>query len=1029
MKDPFHTTKKLTKRIAELKAYRFQKVQDLTMWSAKEDKSKTEKHPPEEWDFTLSVSDFWQGRDRYIWAHHELTVPEEEDLWLLIDFGRTGGGYNSGFESLLLIDGEPYQGVDSNHTEIFLADHYRGKTIRLDLKLWSGLEGGGAEVIQRHEFRQAYLAKRHLAADDCFFLADMMAKTIDGLPENEPIRYKLLNLLDDAFRLIQWQVPGSISFYHSVEEADHYLNQELQKIPKLSEITVTAIGHTHIDVAWLWRLKHTGEKAVRSFSTVLRLMEQYPEYIFLQTQPQLYKYVKESYPALYEKIKKRIKEGRWEVDGAMWLEADCNIPSGESLVRQILHGKKFVKEEFDKEMHFLWLPDVFGYSWALPQILKKSGIETFMTTKISWNQYNRMPHDTFYWRGIDGTDILTHFITTPVDGKTDEWAEEWFYTYNGTLSPETVQGIYDGYQDKRLNQEFLLSYGHGDGGGGVTREMLENRRRLDQIPGLPQVKTGKAKAFFERLHQTVEQNKPLVSRWDGELYLEYHRGTYTSQAFVKKMNRKAEIALRELEILYTCLAASKEDEYPKDSLFETWETVLRNQFHDIIPGSSIKEVYQDHRAEFAVVTQTIQQLFEKLNGPASQKYTVINTAGWSRNELVELPLLQEGRFIDSQGKELPAYFDGEKQSVLVANVPPLSQVMIEFQPIAENKDIKPLAVFTEGALETDRLRILWETSGNLISIFDKKLGREMLEGKGNVFQLFEDKPLNYDAWDIDSFYQEKATVLQANQIRLRSNNALYASVVFEYTFGNSQIDQEMRVYAHTQRIDFLTNVSWHERQQLLKVNFDAAIRSTEAVFDIQYGNVKRATHANTSWQLAQFETVGHQWADLSEKYSGVSLLNDCKYGYAVKENQLSLTLLKGAIYPDPLADDGDHKFTYSFYAHEHDAIDGGTMEEAWSLNSPLTVINGEHSWLLPLQIDCETSVTIDAIKQAETGKGWILRLHDHTGGTRKVTLQLPSSFWQETDLMEIPLNNEQWKDKVSFTLSPFEIKTFHFYLD
>ncbi len=304
----------------------------------------------------------------------------------------------------------------------------------------------------------------------------------------------------------------------------------------------------------------------------------------------------------------------------------------------------------------------------------------------------------------------------------------------------------------------------------------------------------------------------------------------------------------------------------------------------------------------------------------------------------------------------------------------------------------------------------------------------MLEGKGNVFQLFEDKPLNYDAWDIDSFYQEKATVLQADQIRLHSNNALYASVVFEYTFGNSQIHQEMRVYAHTQRIDFLTNVSWHERQQLLKVNFDAAIRSTEAVFDIQYGNVKRATHANTSWQLAQFETVGHQWADLSEKYCGISLLNDCKYGYAVKENQLSLTLLKGAIYPDPLADDGDHEFTYSFYAHEHDAIDGGTMEEAWSLNSPLTIINGEHSWLLPLQIDCETSVIIDTIKQAETGKGWILRLHDHTGGTREVTLQLPHSFWQETDLMEIPLNNEQWKDKVSFTLSPFEIKTFHFEL-
>ncbi|MGL5507960.1 MAG: alpha-mannosidase, partial [Paraclostridium sp.] len=417
-------------------------------------------------------------------------------------------------------------------------------------------------------------------------------------------------------------------------------------------MNVTCIGHTHIDVAWLWRLKHTREKCARSFSTVLRLMERYPEYIFLQTQPQLYEYVKNDYPEIYEAIKQKVKDGNWEVDGGMWLEADCNIPSGESLVRQILVGSRFIKEEFNKDVEYLWLPDVFGYSWALPQILKKSGIDMFMTTKISWNQYNRMPHDTFKWRGIDGSEILTHFITTP-----EPWSQpgSWFYTYNGRLTPKTVKGVYDAYTDKGITNDLLVSYGFGDGGGGVNREMLEYRKRLDKMPGLPNVKTGKAGEYFKCLKEKVANTKDYVHTWDGELYLEYHRGTYTSQAYTKMMNRKLELLYRETEWLSTvaCLTNNDWSTYANNEITKGWKTILRNQFHDIIPGSSITEVYEDAKIEYQEAEDLALNIKEDIKNSIVKEeentYTVVNNANWDRTETIEVESNIEGNFYDEEG--------------------------------------------------------------------------------------------------------------------------------------------------------------------------------------------------------------------------------------------------------------------------------------------------------------------------------------------------------------------------------------------
>ena len=527
----FLTERKLDRRITEIREYSYREVTALEEFAAREDRQGVvNPEVPTEfegWD-TIHTGDRWSGRDRYLWLHKEITIPES---WKgkravgIFDFGNTGAGNNSGFEAMCYINEKPYQGVDVNHKEVSFPEELYGKTFRLTFRLWSGLEGGGVPREQEHRINRADLAYLDEKVDDFYYMGMLVLDTVQNLSDTDPVKFELRNALDEACLLIDWAYPGSGEFYESVHQADDLLNEKIDGMKKDSLVKVKCVGHTHIDMAWLWRLKHTHEKASRSFSTVLRMMEMFPEYIFLQTQPQLYEYIKVDFPEIYEEIKKRVKEGRWEVDGGMWVEADCNLTSGESLTRQILIGSKFIKDEFGKDVEYLWLPDVFGYSWALPQILKKSGIDMFMTTKISWNQYNRMPHDTFKWKGIDGSEVLTHFITTP-----EPWNEpgSWFYTYNGLLTAKTVKGVWDAYSEKEMNQELLIAYGYGDGGGGVNRDLLERRRRIDKIPGLPSLETSTAGEFFRDLKETVKNTDRYVHTWDGELYLEYHRGTYLS---------------------------------------------------------------------------------------------------------------------------------------------------------------------------------------------------------------------------------------------------------------------------------------------------------------------------------------------------------------------------------------------------------------------------------------------------------------------------------------------------------------------
>ncbi len=1036
----FHTDRKLDRRIQEIEAYRYRDITHIAEFAVCEDEQGivNPKVPDDTKDWEkMKTGDDWKGRDRYLWMQQTICIPKE---WKgkravgIFDFGNTGAGNNSGFEAMCYLNGKPYQGVDVNHKEVFFPEELYGTQIQLAFRLWSGLEGGGKPRVQEHRIKRADLAWLDEKTDDLYYFGSMVLDTIAQMEDGEPLKYELRCALDGACHCIDWSYPGNSVFYETVHQADDLLNEKISGMEKHSPVSVHCVGHTHIDMAWLWRLKHTHEKASRSFSTALRMMEMFPEYIFLQTQPQIYQYIKEDFPEIYEEIKRRVAQGRWEVDGGMWVEADCNLTSGESLTRQLLIGSRFIKEEFGKDVEYLWLPDVFGYSWALPQILKKSGIDMFMTTKISWNQYNRMPHDTFRWKGMDGSEVLTHFITTP-----EPWSEpgSWFYTYNGLLTAKTVKGVWESYKDKEINKDLLISFGYGDGGGGVNRDLLEKRRRLDKLPGLPNVKNATAGAYFRKLKQTVKETTQYVHTWDGELYLEYHRGTYTSQAYNKRMNRKMELFYRKAEWL-TAMQAVKENCLSlakQEDLTRGWKMILTNQFHDIIPGSSIHEVYEDSRRDYEAIREIggggVSDYRQRALSKEADRYVVYNDSVWGQDVLavIQRSGKEPGIFTDEAGNALLSQQAEDKYFVQVKGLPPMGYQTLRFCP---GKELEESSAFTVDAkhIETPFYSICLNDYGQITRLYDKQMEREVLAHgeRGNVLQVFEDKPLDNDAWDIDIFYQQKMReITDLTAFEVIQCDALCLTVHMEWNYMQTVISQDMTLYSGERRIDFKTEVDFHERQQLIKAAFTVDIRSTYATYDIQYGNVRRPNHWNTSWDQARFESVGHRFADLSERNFGVALLNDCKYGYDIKDNVMRISLLRSGLQPDHLQDLGRHTFTYSLLPHEGDFVKGQVVEAAHRLNNPPDVFEGaplEASYSF-FTVD-NSQVEVDAVKKSEDGRYLVVRFHDFAGARQKVALQPNFSYeaWAESDLMERPLAEfTAAGEAVQMELHPYEIKT------
>ena len=1004
----------------------------------------------EDWKTFDSRLMHWYGPDRHYWFRTVFTVPEEYDgkgLWLRIRTQIEEWDDAKNPQFLVFLNGEVVQGTDMNHREVLLSEAATaGETVTVDLQAYSG--------TLHPEFRlMADVEEVSEPVKDLYYDIQVPLWAMDRMDQEGKTAIDILTVLNDTISLLDLRDVFSDDFYRSVEAARAYIAKALyEDLAGDDTVIATCIGHTHIDVAWWWTVAQSREKAARSFATVLELMDEYPEYRFMSSQPVLYTFVKERYPELYEEIKRRAAEGRWEPEGGMWLEADCNLTSGESLVRQFLYGKRFFQEEFGVDSRVLWLPDVFGYSGALPQIMKKCGIDYFMTTKLSWNQFNKVPDDTLLWEGIDGTKVLTHLISTLGVGQS---VDRFFTTYNGILHPDAIMGGWQRYQNKEMNHDILVAFGYGDGGGGPTREMLETGRRMEKgIRGIPKVRQESSLTYFTELSERVKDSRRLHT-WTGEFYFEYHRGTYTSMARNKRSNRKSELLLMDLELL-AVLAEKRGAAYPAEDLERLWKMVLLNQFHDILPGSSIKEVYEVTKREYEQVAEEggrlLKQRKEAVAG-AGDGVTVFNTLGFTRRSLTVLP---DGvTSLTDKGEALPSQEIGSLRYSLTGEIPSKGYSVygavreadggtadeaaggVVENSAAESGGDTPFSVLKTAdgfVITTPFAKLDMAADGSFTSLLDLSENRQVWKSgeAGNRLRIYEDKPIYYDNWDIDVFYTEKYWDLdEPASIVVTSVGPLCLQITVSRSFMHSRMTQDIRFYAHSPRIDFNTWVDWKEHQYLLKAGFPVDVHTDEAAFDIQFGNVVRKTHTNTSWDRARFESCGHKWMDVSESGYGVSLLNDCKYGHSVREGCIELTLIKSGIEPNPDTDNEEHVFTYSLYPHQGTWREADTQKEAADLNQPLSAVNGgipgESYGFAGVKGD---SVVLETVKRSEDGDGIILRLYESRNKrvNAKVSLSCAPVTVTECNLLEEPVDEAGGlmidQDGFSFVIKPYEIKTY-----
>ena len=1031
--------------------------------------------------------EIWGGDREYYWFETILTIPEEFDGKCVVYEVKTGaeGGWDATNPQFsIFVDGKRIQGLDVNHREIVLTEKAEaGRSYRVILSAYTG-DGNF------HLFLDTAMKVLDRATEKyCYDLA-VPYDTARLLDPEDGDYIRIIQALNDSLNLLDMREEGSEAYYASLERAQAYITEEFydKYCGKDDAPLVCCVGHTHIDCAWLWTLSVTRDKAVRSFSTVLELMRRYPEYIFMSSQPQLYEYVKENAPDVYEGIKQRVKEGRWEVEGGMWVEADCNLASGEALSRQFLYGKRFFRKEFGKDNQILWLPDVFGYSAALPQIMKLSGIRYFMTTKISWNETNKMPYDTFLWEGIDGTRTLTHFIPTrdyhkaAVENGTET---EHFTTYNGYLNPSQMKGAWARYSNKDLNREVLCSYGFGDGGGGPTSEQLENQRRMSRgIPGLPVTRPSTALDFFKKLEADTKDSKYLPA-WVGELYLEYHRGTYTTMARNKRFNRKAELAYQNEETYAVLDSLLTGADSPDRELHEAWIVILRNQFHDILPGSAIKEVYEDSKAEYEKIfalNQTLQN--RSLGDIASQvkaadgDVVIFNPNSVSKAGLVTFRMPDNGMAGDAEGTvfrleaqdgrlfAVQKTEDGwlsyvnhvpqkgyEVFKVIRADRKARNQAEYHSDPADSHTDEqagkgvgfsgkhasrqpeeKSCLYVSSTRMENDFFRIEFNDKGQFAHLYDKRAKREILkDGKpGNVIVSYEDRPHNYDAWDINNYYTEKSwEVDQLESLRVVETGPVRATVRIERKYLESTIVQYISIYRDLDRIDIRNEIDWKQHLIMLKDHFPVDVHASTATFDIQYGNVTRSTTDNTSWDWSKFEVCHHKWLDVGEDGYGVSFLNDCKFGVSVRGTDVGLTMLKSPLYPNPDADKEHHTFTYSIFPHQGDWREAGTVAQAYELNNPMKAVTREAgSGSLPdtfslFSVDQE-NVVIEAVKKAEDSDAVIVRMYECWNRRSDVTLTAGAKI-QSASFCNIMEEEDQTAAtdgrQIHFRIRPYQIVT------
>lgn len=923
----------------------------------------------------------------------------------LFDLGFTGDQPGNQAEALVhTVDGTPLKAVNPQNQYVPVARTAAGGE-RIDFLL----EAASNPDILAHGFRPTPLGDRATAGSNplyTFARADLavldeevwhlsldlqvLRELMVELGEHEPRRHEIMYALDRALDLLDLDdVSGSAA---AVRES---LRPVLTRRAHASAHTLSAVGHAHIDSAWLWPLRETRRKTSRTFSNVTALADEYGELVFACSQAQQYEWVRAHYPKVWERIKKAVADGRWAPVGGMWVESDGNLPGGEAVARQFVHGKRFFLEHFGVETKGVWLPDSFGYNAAYPQLAKLAGNEWFLTQKLSWNQTNKLPHHTFWWEGIDGTRIFTHF--PPVD------------TYNVEFSGREMAHAVRNYQDKGRGTRSLAPFGHGDGGGGPTREMMERARRLADLEGSAKVRIEHPDTFFDAARAEYA-DAPV---WSGELYLELHRATYTSQARTKQGNRRSEHLLREAELWATAAALRAPDpshpyDYPYDELDRLWKTVLLHQFHDILPGTSIAWVHQEAEAEYARVAAELAALIGRaLAALGAGGPRVFNTSPYARAEVVR----------PADGPPVWSEVPANGSAPLGTGTPPA--------PVTADG----------GVLDNGLVRVAFADDGTLASVRDLVADREVLAAPGNLLRLHTDLPNHWDAWDIDKHYRHRFTELPAaGTVTVVASGPLLGAVRVERTFGTgSRIVQTVTVRAGSPRIDFETDIDWHESEKILKAAFPVDIHADRSTAEIQFGHVHRPTHTNTSWEAARFEVYGHRWVRIAEAGYGVAIVNDATYGHDVSRTTradggstttVRLSLVRAPRVPDPGADQGGHRFTYSLLpgASVADAV-----AEGYALNLPLRVAAAGGSE--PVVSSDEPAVTVEAVKLADDRSGdVVVRLYESRGGRAKATLRtgFPLAGAVVTDLLERPLAAEGvtvTDGGVALELRPFQILT------
>jgi alpha-mannosidase len=856
---------------------------------------------------------------------------------------------------------------------------------------------------------------------DLMYDVDFAMGLLETIEEADPAYQTLLRALNDVVNGFN---PGQ---RETLARSRKLIKDALGSLNGEFKHTIVPVGHAHLDTAWLWPLSITHLKMAHTTATQLALLERYPEYIFVHSQASQYEWLEKEYPTLFERVGEAISRGQWEPVGSMWVEADCNLTGSESLVRQFLYGRRYFKKHFNTVTDDMWLPDVFGYSAALPQILKKFNIKYFLTQKISWNQFNKFPHHTFYWQGIDGSRIWTHF--PPAD------------TYNASCEPKEVVHSVKNYKDHGRADQSLYVFGFGDGGGGPTERHLELLRRGRIAPNYPEVASGKKAIEFFR--ESRARSKDLQT-WVGELYLELHRGTYTSQANNKKGNRVSEFLLRDAEWL-SCFAPDYPTSYPAQKLEDAWKLVLLNQFHDIIPGSSVREVYEDSDRDYAKIAEAANEVIQtsltaigsKLDREGSQRpYAVFSNSS----------LVSQGE-IPWDGGEIPQSVICGDESLPVQLVEGLGERKLVFATpqaslgavaVADLSDQAPATKYrlrsSNRRLENSDLIVKFDNHGNITSIQSTEDGTEFVEpGKlANLFQLLDDKPLFWSAWDVDVFSFETAQdLVRSESFEIVEKGPVRVAAEVVKKFGKSTIRQRISL-GPTPGIRFDTEIDWQEEDKMLKVAFPVNVNASRATYEIQFGHVERPTHVNTSWDMARFEVCAQKWVDLSEGDQGMALINEGKYGYDVRGNVVRMSVLRSPKAPDPLCDMGIHRFSYSIAPHFGPFSYAYIVPAAYAFNAPmrsapLTKGSGEGGALPPFVVCDNRNIVIETVKKAEDSSDIVVRLYEchNSRGVAELVCARPleAAFLCDMDENEIA-EIELMDGSVPFEYRPFEILTF-----